>query len=49
VDALVAAAPRHGWSLMFADRHPHAGGQDHYAAYLANTDGFEAELIAADA
>ncbi len=23
-----------------------AGGQDHYAAYLANTDGFEVELVA---
>ena len=22
------------------------GGQDHYAAYLANTDGFEVELVA---
>ena len=26
----------------------HAGGQDHYAAYLANTDGFEVELVARD-
>ncbi len=49
VDALAADGPANGWTLMFADRHPHAGGQDHYAAYLANTDGFEAELIAADA
>ena len=49
VDALAADGPANGWTLMFADRHPHAGGQDHYAAYLATTDGFEAELIAADA
>jgi catechol 2,3-dioxygenase-like lactoylglutathione lyase family enzyme len=49
VDALVADGPANGWTLMFADRHPYAGGHDHYAAYLANTDGFEAELIAADA
>jgi len=46
VDALVAAAPRHGWSLMFADRHPHAGGDVHYAAYLEDVDGFEVELVA---
>ncbi|GII05266.1 VOC family protein [Planobispora takensis] len=46
VDDLVAAAPRYGWSLMFADRHPHAGGAGHYAAYLENEDGFEAELVA---
>ncbi len=31
---------------MFPDRHPHAGGPDHYAAYLSNTDAYEAELVA---
>ncbi len=46
VDALVAAAPEHGWSLLFPERHPHAGGPDHYAAYLENVDGFEIELVA---
>jgi catechol 2,3-dioxygenase-like lactoylglutathione lyase family enzyme len=46
VDALAAAAPGHGWSLLFADRHPHAGGPDHYAAYLEDADGYEAELVA---
>lgn len=45
VDRIAAAAPEHGWSLMFADRHPHAGGAHHYAAYLENTDGFEVELV----
>ena len=28
------------------ETHPYAGGPDHYAAYLANTDGFEVELVA---
>ncbi len=46
VDALVTAAPAHGWTLLFPDRHPYAGGPDVYAGYLANADGFEAELIA---
>ena len=46
VDALVAEAPAHGWTLMFPDRHPYAGGAAHYAAYLENSDGFEAELVA---
>ena len=46
VDALGAAGPSHGWSLMFGDAHPHAGGPDHYAAYLSNTDGYEVELVA---
>ena len=46
LDALVSEAPRHGWSLLFPDRHPHAGGAHTYAAYLENTDGFEVELVA---
>jgi len=46
LDALVAAAPAHGWTLLFPDRHPFAGGPDHCAAYLEDADGFEAELVA---
>ena len=48
VDTLADEGPAHGWTLMFPDRHPHAGGPGHYAAYLSNTDGFEVELVAAD-
>ena len=47
MNAMAAAAPRHGWALMFASKHPWAGGPEHYAAYLENEDGFEAELVAA--
>jgi hypothetical protein len=46
VDSLVARAPSRGWRLLFPDKHPHAGGPDHYAAYLADSDGFEVELVA---
>ena len=46
VDELVAAAADHGWTLLFPDRHPHAGGAGHYAAYLENGDGYEVELVA---
>ncbi len=46
VDAVVAGCAEHGWALMFADRHPFAGGPDHYAAYLENDEGFEGELVA---
>jgi catechol 2,3-dioxygenase-like lactoylglutathione lyase family enzyme len=46
IDALAASAPMYGWTLLFADKHPYAGGEDHYAAYLANTDGYEVELVA---
>ena len=48
VDSLAADGPAHGWTLLFADKHPYAGGSEHYAAYLAGTDGFEVELVAAD-
>nr|WP_225217547.1 reverse transcriptase-like protein [Arthrobacter pullicola] len=46
VDLLARRAASHGWKLLFSDRHPHAGGPDHYAAYLENSDGFEVELVA---
>jgi catechol 2,3-dioxygenase-like lactoylglutathione lyase family enzyme len=46
VDRLVEAAPEHGWVLLFPERHPHAGGPDHYAAYLENGDGYEVEVVA---
>ena len=46
LDALVAGAPEHGWRLMFADRHPFAGGPEHRAAYLEDADGYEVELVA---
>jgi probable phosphoglycerate mutase len=45
VDELVVAARRRGWSLLFADRHPHAGGPQHYAAYFEDAGGFEVELV----
>ncbi|MEV4902316.1 reverse transcriptase-like protein [Citricoccus sp. NPDC055426] len=46
VDALTAAARQRGFTLLFADRHPFAGGRNHYAAYLEAPDGFEVELVA---
>ncbi|TDB70451.1 VOC family protein [Micromonospora sp. KC723] len=46
MDRLVAAAPGHGWELLFPDRHPHAGGPQTYCAYLSDTQGYEVELVA---
>jgi catechol 2,3-dioxygenase-like lactoylglutathione lyase family enzyme len=46
VDRLAATAPEHGWALMFADRHPHAGGPESYGAYLEDAWGYEVELAA---
>jgi hypothetical protein len=45
LDALVAEAPEHGWTLLFPDRHPFAGGSEHRAAYLEDADGYEVELV----
>lgn len=46
VDRLTEDAAEHGWSLLLGAAHPHAGGPDHYAAYLSNADGYEVELVA---
>lgn len=48
LDALVEAAPAQGWTLLFPDRHPYAGGPEHCAGYLEDGDGFEVELVAKD-
>ena len=48
VDELVRKALRHGWTLLFDEVHPYAGGPEHYAAYLTNADGFEIELVAVE-
>ncbi|WP_198170596.1 VOC family protein [Actinoplanes awajinensis] len=44
VDRISASAPEHGWSLMFEDRHPYAGGPESYAAYLEDGWGYEVEI-----
>lgn len=46
LDALVAEAPARGWTLLFPERHPFAGGPEHRAAYLADEQGYEVELVA---
>jgi len=48
VDRLHEAAPGHGWTPLFADRYPYAGGPEHYATYLEDGSGYEVELVAAD-
>jgi len=44
---MVEEAPAHGWTLMFADGHPFAGGPGHRAGYLEDADGYEVELVVA--
>ncbi|MBF4459490.1 VOC family protein [Pseudoclavibacter sp. VKM Ac-2867] len=47
VDAIMDAAPEHGWHPLYVDRYPHAGGPQHYAGWLENSAGFKAEVVAA--
>ena len=47
VDAIAAEGLSRGWTELFPDKYPHAGGPAHFAAYLVNADGYEVELIAA--
>ncbi|PFG39688.1 glyoxalase/bleomycin resistance protein/dioxygenase superfamily protein [Georgenia soli] len=49
VDRLWTAAPQNGWSRLYADRHPRAGGDQHYAAFLEKAERFKVELVASDA
>ncbi|NJI60771.1 glyoxalase [Microbacterium oxydans] len=46
VDALMAEAPMHGWLPLYAERYPHAGGEQHYAGWLENAAGFKVEVVA---
>jgi catechol-2,3-dioxygenase len=45
LDRLRAESSEHGWHEMFADRYPHAGGEQHTALYLENSEGFEIEVV----
>jgi hypothetical protein len=47
-DRLVTESQDHGWTLLFPEQHPNAGGPDHYAGFIADSDGFEIELVAED-
>jgi hypothetical protein len=45
LDRMRAESSAHGWHELFADRYPHAGGEDHTALYLENSEGFEVEVV----
>ena len=46
VDKIQQAAIDHGWTPLFADAYPYAGGPGHYAAYLADMAGFDVDVVA---
>ncbi len=54
VDEFWAAASDHGWSRLYEERYPWAGGAPddtgpgHYAAFLENSERFKVELVADD-
>lgn len=45
LDRMRAESTSHGWHELFADRYPHAGGDDHVALYLENSEWFEVEIV----
>ena len=47
LDRLRAESSAHGWHELFADRYPHAGGEQHVALYVENSEGFEVEVVVA--
>jgi catechol-2,3-dioxygenase len=48
LDRLRAESTEHGWHELFADRYPHAGGEQHTALYVENSEGFEVEVVVED-
>lgn len=46
LDALRDRAGQHGWQELFADRYPHAGGEEHCAWYGESAEGIEVEVVA---
>lgn len=48
VDRIWNDAPAHGWTQLYVDRHPWAGGPNHYAAYLENAERGKVELVASE-
>lgn len=45
LDRIRAESSAHGWHELFADRYPHAGGDQHTALYLESSEGFEVEVV----
>lgn len=48
LDRMRAESTEHGWHELYADRYPHAGGEQHVALYLESSEGFEVEVVVGD-
>lgn len=46
LDRLRDGAAAHGWTELFGQEYPHAGGPDHTALFVENAQGFELEIVA---
>lgn len=49
VDALTEALRARDVRILYADRHPYAGGEDHYAVFFEDPDGLKVEVVAVTA
>jgi catechol 2,3-dioxygenase-like lactoylglutathione lyase family enzyme len=46
VDELTCKLREKGVSILYSDRHPYAGGQDHYAVFFEDPDRIKVEVVA---
>ncbi|MCL1950603.1 MAG: VOC family protein [Turicibacter sp.] len=46
LDALTEKLKDRGTNILYADRHPHAGGPDYYAVFFEDPDRIKVELVA---
>lgn len=46
VDAITAELRRRDERILYPDRHPYAGGPDHYAVFFEDPDGLKVEVVA---
>lgn len=46
VDELTTKLRNRGVSVLYADKHPFAGGEGHYAVYFEDPDRMKVELVA---
>lgn len=46
VDNIMDMADNYGWSALYQDRYPRAGGPQHYAGWIENSAGFKVEIVA---
>jgi catechol 2,3-dioxygenase-like lactoylglutathione lyase family enzyme/predicted N-acetyltransferase YhbS len=46
VDHLTAALRKRGFPVLYEDRHPYAGGPDHYAVFFEDPDRIKVEVVA---